>query len=194
MLGPVVIWWRKKFQKAKMDNSYIALLRGINVGGHKKFPKLEQLTMLEELGLKKPQVYIHTGNWVFESEKDEVELIPLITEAILEKYGWNVPIIVIEANQFQSIFDQCPFNVEKTALSYFTLLSEIPSAENLSTFKSFTFPEEEYFVTDRCVYFFSTISAARVKMNTNFMEKKLKVSATSRNYKTMLKLISLTTS
>ena len=169
----------------------IALLRGINVGGHKKFPKAEQLEMLSKLGFKNPQVYIHTGNWVFETDEKEAVVSVKISEAILKKYGWEVPVIVIKAKDFSTIFENCPFTGEQKEKSYFALLSESPSSDNITIFKSFSFPEEEYYLRERCMYSFSTISAARVKMNTNFIEKKLKVSATSRNYKTMVKIISL---
>ena len=170
---------------------YVALLRGINVGGHRKFLKAEQIEMLSDLGFKNTQVYIHTGNWVFESNETEEVLKLKISEAILQKFGWEVPIIVITAEDFKAIFKGSPFSGEKKDKSYFTLLSESPSSDNIIIFKSFSFPDEEYHLGDNCIYSFSTISAARVKMNNNFMEKKLKVSATSRNYKTMAKLLEM---
>jgi uncharacterized protein (DUF1697 family) len=174
--------------------TFIALLRGINVGGHKKFPKAEQLEMLTALGFNNPQVYIHTGNWVFESSENAASLSLKISEAIIKKYGWEVPVIVLPSEQLLSIFENSPFTGEKKEQSYFTMLAETPTLENSTIFNSFSFPEEEIILGDCCVYSFSTISAARVKMNTNFIEKKLKVSATSRNYKTMSKLIALSSS
>jgi hypothetical protein len=74
------------------------------------------------------------------------------------------------------------------------MLEETPALENIPIFNIFLFPEEETFLGECCIYSFSTISAALVKMNANFIEKKLKVSATSRNYKTMSKLIALSSS
>lgn len=171
--------------------TYIALLRGINVGGHKKFPKAEQLEMLNKLGFKNSQVYIHTGNWVFESNEKEEALSLKISEAITQKHSWEVPIVVITALDFKTIFNSCPWSKEKKEKSYFTLLATNPAEENKAILNGYEFTEEEWHLTDKCLYFFSTISAARVKMNNNFIEQKLKVSATSRNYKTMAKLIAL---
>ncbi|EDM45118.1 hypothetical protein SCB49_03319 [unidentified eubacterium SCB49] len=150
--------------------------------------------MLKDLGFKNPQVYIHTGNWVFESHEKEADLSRKISEAILQKYGWELPVIVIAATAFKTIFDNCPFTEEKKEKSYFVLLSAVPSSENLVLFNDYSFPNETFQLVGRCVYFYATISAARVKMNTNFIEKKLNVSATSRNFNSMAKLITIASS
>lgn len=170
---------------------YAALSRGINVGGHKKFPKADQLAILNRLRLKNPQVYIHTGNWVFTSEKPVDEISALLSETILKTYGWEVPVIVFRASAFETIYLNCPFSEEKKQNSYFTLLSEAPTKEMIAELTNISYPEEEFHIGKRCIYFYSTKSAARVKINNNFIEKKLKVSATSRNYKTMGKLLKL---
>jgi uncharacterized protein (DUF1697 family) len=174
--------------------THIALLRGINVSGKKKFPKADQLAMLTNLGFENPQVYIHTGNWVFSSEKPVTDISTLISERITKSYGWEVPIVVISASEFKDIVENCPFPEEKKIKSYFTLLAKTPIKEDATLFQDFSFPEEEFHLAKRCIYSFSTISAARVKMNNNFMERKLKVSATSRNYNTMAKLLELSNS
>ena len=147
--------------------------------------------MLNNLGFDSPEVYIHTGNWVFKLLLTEQDLQIKISKAIFDSYGWEVPVVVVSAISFQKIFASCPFPIEKKEKSYFTILAEIPSEENQATFNKISFPEEEFVIDGACVYFYSTISAGRVKMNNNFIEKKLKVSATSRNYKTMHKLMIL---
>ncbi|MFC7358024.1 DUF1697 domain-containing protein [Jejudonia soesokkakensis] len=172
--------------------TYIALVRGINVGGHKKFPKAAQLRFLIDLKLKNPQVYIHTGNWVFSSESSEVDINTLVSEKIKATYNWELPIIILDASAFKIIISNCPFSEEKKLESYFTLLSEAPSATDISLFNKISYPEEEFYIGKRCVYFYSTKSAARVKINNNFIERKLNVSATSRNYKTMVALLKMT--
>lgn len=172
-------------------NTFIALLRGINVGGHKKLPKAEQLEILEKLGFKNPQVYIHTGNWVFESNENEAALSIKISEAIHKQYDWEVPVIVFLAKQFQSIFDNCPFDEDKRMQSYYTLLASTPSEEKRTELKALQYANEEFYITQRCIYTFYKQGAGKAKLTNNVMERKLKVSATSRNYKTMLKIIAL---
>lgn len=174
-----------------MNKKYVALLRGINVGGHKKFPKANQLDMLIAMGFKNPQVYIHTGNWVFESTKSGIDLKILIENTITKKYGWEVPVIVISAKQFKTIFDNCPFDFEVKEQSYFTLLATAPSAERITALKAIQHENEAFKITPNCIYIFYNNGAGKAKLTNNMIEKKLNVSATSRNYKTMLKITTL---
>jgi uncharacterized protein (DUF1697 family) len=169
----------------------IVLLCGINVGGTKKFPKAEQLQMLQDLGFENPQVYIHTGNWIFESSYSMPQLRLKIVAAITEKFEWEVPVLVLTKLTLQQIFESCPFSEEKKENSYFTVLAEPPSKDIKALFKEISFPEEEFYLIGNCVYFYATISAGRVKLNNNLIERKLKVCATSRNFKTMNTLVSL---
>ena len=171
--------------------TFIALLRGINVGGHKKFIKAEQIKMLEQLGYPNAQVYLHTGNWIFTSEEKADIISERISEAILEAYGWEVPVLVLEASEFECIFKACPFSPEIKEKSYFTLLKNKPHPDQVAVLAAYNFPNEEYHITDRCVYFYPALGAHKAKMSNNWFENKLKVTATSRNYKTMAKLLAL---
>ena len=170
---------------------FIALLRGINVGGHKKFPKTDQLKMAEQLGFKDPQLYLHTGNWVFSSEEDAGVLSKKISAKILKAYGWEVPVLVIKASELERIFKNCPFSEDIIEKSYFTLLEEKPKAENSNVLKSYSYPDEEYHVVDSCVYLYPAMGAGKAKMSNNFFENKLKVTATSRNYNTIKRVLEM---
>ncbi|PVW17347.1 DUF1697 domain-containing protein [Marixanthomonas spongiae] len=171
--------------------AHIAFLRGINVAGKKKFPKAEQVATLNKLGFKKPKVYLHTGNWIFDtSEKD---VASKISEAITKKYGWDVPVLVKTASEIETIVQNCPFSEEKKIKSYFTLLHQPPQQELIKAIDPKAYPNEEFHITPYCVYFYSETGYGRTKCNNNFFETKLKVSATTRNYKTMMKVLELTT-
>ncbi|WP_432411865.1 DUF1697 domain-containing protein [Rasiella sp. SM2506] len=173
---------------------FIALLRGINVGGHKKFPKADQLKMAEQLGFKEPQLYLHTGNWVFSPpnpRRGNKKLGRQISEAIHEKFGWEVPVLVLKASELERIFKNCPFSEEVIEKSYFTLLEEKPKTENSNVLKSYSYPNEEYHSTDSCVYLYPAMGAGKAKMSNNFFESKLKVTATSRNYNTIKRVLEM---
>jgi len=170
---------------------YIALLRGINVGGHKKFPKAEQLQMLQNLGCKDAQVYLHTGNWIFSSEEEVAAISKTISAAIHKKKDWEVPVLVFTALEFERIFSACPFSEDIKEKSYFTLLDENPTSERVAILKEYTYPREEYRIKNKCVYFYPAMGAGKSKMSNNFFENKLKVTATSRNYRTMAKLVAM---
>lgn len=171
--------------------THIAFLRGINVAGKKKFTKVEQVAMLKQLGFKNPKVYLHTGNWIFEtSEKD---LISKISEAITKKYGWEVPVLVKTASEIETIVQNCPFSEEKRVKSYFTLLHQEPQKELIKAIDPKAYPSEEFHITPYCVYFYSETGYGKAKCNNNFFEQKLKVSATTQNYRTVTKALELAT-
>lgn len=170
---------------------HIALLRGINVGGHKKFPKVEQLAILNELGLINPKVYLHTGNWIFETSETKENLTLKISKAITEKYGWEVPVLVKTPSEIERILQNCPFSEEKKAKSYFVILSEKPNYNLLKEVSTIQYPNEEIIIIDNCIYFYASKGYGRTKFNMNTFENKLNVKATSRNYNTITKIIAL---
>jgi len=172
--------------------TYIALLRGINVGGHKKVPMAELRELLTKSGLVNVKTYIQSGNVIFQSsEEDKVKLGAIIHEAIISHFGFNVPILVSCKDEIKAILDNCPFPEEKEVESYFILLSEIPEKDLIDEISQQAFSNEEFIITNSCVYIFYTLGAGKAKLGINWFEKKLKVKATARNYRTMVKLLSL---
>ena len=169
--------------------THIAFLRGINVGGHKKFTKAEQLDMVSNLGYKNTNVYLHTGNWIFKTSEEDLAL--KISEAITKKYGWEVPVLVKTASEIEIVIQNCPFSEEKKVKSYFTLLHQEPQEEHIKAIDPAKYPNEEFHITPHCVYFYSETGYGNAKCNNNFFEQKLNVSATTRNYKTMSKVLEL---
>lgn len=176
-------------------NTYIALLRGINVGGYKKILMTDLKMLIEKLGFLNVQTYIQSGNVIFrsDSEASVKGFSENISEAILEEYGWEVPVLVNTPSELKLILDDCPFPQEKKEKSYFVLLQWVPSSSTILETEKINYPNEEFIITNSCVYLYSELGAAKAKLSTNFFERKLKVKATARNYNTMVKLLSLAT-
>lgn len=173
-------------------NTYIALLRGINVGGHKKILMTDLRVLLEELNFKKVQTYIQSGNIVFQSSNGNISAIEnAIKNKILKLYGFEVPVLVKTQQELKSIFNNCPFLEKKKVNSYFMPLFTNPSAKLIKDLNLVKSPNEEFFITENCVYFYCNIGYGKIKFGNNFFERKLKVSATARNYKTMVKLLEM---
>jgi uncharacterized protein (DUF1697 family) len=170
----------------------IALLRGINVGGHKKILMTDLKSLFESLGFKEVVTYIQSGNVVFSSSHED-DVSVRISEGIRKKYGWDVPVLIKTASEIESILSNCPFSEEKKMKSYFTLFSEVPSDNSIEDVSQLSYPNEEFVITPMCLYFFCAMGYGRIKMNMNLIEKKLNVKATSRNYRTMVKLLELAT-
>lgn len=172
--------------------TFIALLRGINVGGHKKILMADLRNHLEQLNFKNVQTYIQSGNVVFQSSDKDVEALEnAIKNQILKKYGFEVPVVVKSQQELKSIFDNCPFSEDKKKNSYFMIFLESPKEELIKEMSLIKYPNEEFYMTKNCIYFYCSLGYGRTKFNSNFFERKLKVSATARNYKTMVKLIEM---
>ena len=88
---------------------YVALLRGINVGGNNKIKMAELKTCLEEQGLEQVSTYIQSGNVLFKSpEKNTDELTRKIEQAIEAKFGLEVPVVVLSEKQLRNILENTP--------------------------------------------------------------------------------------
>jgi len=172
--------------------TYIALLRGINVSGQKKVPMAALRELLSNLGFGNVQTYIQSGNVIFQSSQEKIsELEYLIQEALKSHFGFEVSVLVRTASNLKSIVDHCPFTDEKKVNSYFTLLHSVADGHLIGETNKINYPNEEFIITKNCVYFYSATGYGNAKCNNNFFERKLKVTATTRNYKTMVKLLSL---
>jgi uncharacterized protein (DUF1697 family) len=173
-------------------NTYIALLRGINVGGHKKVPMAELRELLTKSGLENVKTYIQSGNVIFQSSKDDlIALETKVKKAILDHFGFDVSVMVRTRTQLNVIFENCPFPEEKKVNSYFAMLSEIPNKDLIKEAYEKTYENEEYKILNDCLYFYCANGYGNAKFNMNYFERKLEVAATSRNYKTIVKLLSL---
>lgn len=170
--------------------TYIALLRGINVGGHKKLKMADLKLLFEDLGFQDVVTYIQSGNVVFSAE-EEKGLPEKISKEITEKFGWEVPVLVKTADAIAKILAACPFAETKKAEAYFMLLATPPKREFMEAVNEISCPNEEFVLTQDCVYIYFGNGAGNAKLNNNFFEKKLKVAATTRNYRTLARLVEL---
>lgn len=172
--------------------TYIALLRGINVGGHRKVPMAELRDLLTKIGFSNVKTYIQSGNVIFQTK--EIPFLQLengIRKSIETHFGFEVSVMVRTRQQLQKIFDDCPFSEDQKSNSYFAILSHIPQEDLVEVAYEKVYEHEEYKIINDGLYFYSDKGYGNAKFSLNYFEKKLKVNATARNYKTMLKLLSL---
>ncbi len=178
-----------------MHYTYITMLRGINVSGQKKIKMADLRAHLQELGLKSIQTYIQSGNIICQyASTDLTELEGIIGHMIQEKYGFDVPVMVRRPEAFQYVVENNPFLKEpekSTDRQYITFLSDQPEPEKVEALKELNYEPEEFFIDDRIIFFYAPKGYGRAKMNNNFFEKKLNVQATTRNWKTVNKLLEM---
>ncbi len=171
--------------------SYISLLRGINVSGQKKILMADLRTLYTALGFKKIQTYIQSGNVAFEyKESDPKELQQLIFDKIKTHYNFEVPNLILTLEEIQDALNNNPYSSEEKP--YITFLSAAPLQENIAELNKYKFENEYYQLNEKVIYSHFPNGAGRAKLNNNFFEKKLQVSATTRNLRTTQKLLEMT--
>jgi len=172
--------------------SYITMLRGINVSGQKKIKMDELKKLYESLGFSNVKTYIQSGNVVFEStDSNTSELTTKISGKINEIFGFEVPVIIRIKEEIKGVIDNTPYgnkDINKLAVIFLSGVPTQPPIEEINKVKD---DSEEYFISGKEVYLYIPNGAARTKLSNNFFERKLKLSATSRNWKTVNKLMEI---
>ncbi len=170
---------------------YIAFLRGINVGGHRKIKMLDLREALKTLGLKYVQTYIQSGNIIFKSNLSRADCIVLITKCIKDNFGLEVPVLVLDLPELMTVVEASPFSNAIRELSYYTLLANTPNTKGLKNLASLSYPEEEIILVKKCIYFYTSKGMGKAKYSNNIAEKLLKVNATTRNHRTLNRLVEM---
>lgn len=174
-------------------NRKIGILRGINVGGKRKILMADLKSMCEKLGLENVTTYIQSGNLIFNSDKPNSELENDLEKAITEKYGFDVPVIVRTEKELENSINSNPFFDKETDIKqlHLTFLKEKPNKENLEKTLTFNYEPDKFQIEDKDVFIFCAGKYHESKLTNNFFEKQLKVGATTRNWKTVMKLFEL---
>ncbi len=175
---------------------YISILRGINVGGHKKILMADLKNLYAQLGFTNVISYIQSGNVVFDSNITDVnQIITSIEKAITTRYGFDVPVIIRTHAEIKNACDNTPFgeiDLKADGSKYFlTLISDLPTKENIEILMNYVNQPERLQIEGKNIYIFYPNGAGRTKLTNGLIENKLKVKATSRNWKTVVKLIEL---
>jgi uncharacterized protein (DUF1697 family) len=174
---------------------YIALLRGINVGGSKVILMADLKKAFEKLDFSKVQTYIQSGNVVFASEKKSTaELENAIKTAIKSRFKFEVEVLVLGLDELERIVMKNPFDENKLKTGeriYFTILSQKASKEKTIALHAVKSSVDEFEIAERTVYVLCRKGYAKSAFNNGSIEKILKIIATSRNLETMKKLVKI---
>ena len=172
---------------------YIVLLREINVGGKNKMKMLELKNMFESLNYKNVKTYIQSGNVIFDYDiTDTIKLANSIENKINEMFGFFVRIIIRTDEEFRNIVKNNPFvnesNIELDKLHVIFMLDKLETdAELLLSIKKEE--NEKYLINSREIYLYCPNGYGKTKLNNAMFEKKLNTVSTTRNWKTINKII-----
>lgn len=173
--------------------SYVALLRGINVGGNKKVSMAELKAMLEKLGFEKVKTLLNSGNVIFETDKDFSTLKNLLETNFENKFGFKSNFIVIPSEIILKLIDDDPFKdivVNKDTRLYVTFLSERPTSKLEIPYSSENGEFKILKVTDSAIVSVLQLTpSSRTVDLMKIIEKEFGKNVTTRNWNTVKKLI-----
>jgi uncharacterized protein (DUF1697 family) len=169
---------------------WIALLRGINVGGNNMLPMTTLKRDLESLKLKQVRTYIQSGNVVFESpDKTASSLTKKIAARIEEQHGFLPQVLILSREDLLKAIQSNPFPkaVPDPKTLHFFFLAQPAVAPNVKALNDAKSAKENYKIVDRVFYLYAPDGIGRSKLAAN-AEKYLGVMATARNYRTVVRL------
>ena len=177
--------------------TYISMLRGINVGKHKKVNMEDLRKLYESLNLKDVKTYIKSGNVVFQDhEHDSSKLTNEIENEITKRFDFNVSVLLRTENELKTIIEKNPFKNEDINKLYVTFMANAPSEKlidekSIDEIAKIKNKSEKFSISKKEIYLFLPGVYRKTKLSNNFFEKKLEVSATTRNWKTLNKLFDI---
>lgn len=173
---------------------YVALLRGINVGGNTMIKMTELKAAFEGLGLERVVTYINSGNLAFDTTKTaEDKLVARIERAIEKEFGKAIPVMVRRQASISNVLGANPFEGEFESHKEMHVLfmrGEMPADKQAQLMEQQT-PDERFAVLDREIYYYSKLGVADSLLGKGFIDKKLKTPVTARNWRTVGKLAEL---
>ncbi len=176
-------------------NVYISILRGINVSGKKKIKMVELKAMYERMGFEDVVTYIQSGNVLFRAAAADLEeMAGRIRAEILETFGHEVPVLVLTKDYLEQVAARHPFiktGEEPLNQLVVTFLASAPDRVLVEALADFVYKDDRFLIADQAVYAYCPGGYGTTKLSNNFFERKLKVTATTRNWKTVGKLVEL---
>jgi uncharacterized protein (DUF1697 family) len=169
---------------------YIALFRGINVGGKNALPMKELVSVLEDLGGRNVRTYIQSGNAVFVSpEKDTLRLSNKIRREIKKRRGFEPHVLLLEVADIERAIRKNPFPeaVTDPRVLHAGFLASVPEKPNLKALESLKSDRERYQLIDKVFYLHAPEGIGRSKLAAK-VEKLLGVPMTDRNWRTVCTL------
>ena len=172
---------------------WVALFRGINVGGHNLLPMKGLTVALEEIGCTNVKTYIQSGNVVFsKSDSKAPQLARLIGKTVFKKYGFEPKVLLLTVEELEKAAKLNPFPAAEADPKslHLLFLAEKPVSFENDPFDEIKTESESYSLKASTFYLHAPDGIGRSKLAAR-AEKLLGVSATGRNWRTVSALLDL---
>lgn len=170
---------------------YIALLRGINVGGNKRIKMADLRALFASIGLPDVKTLLASGNVIFQSdETDREKLVSNIEETIQRHYDFEVKVILRTGDELEAIIEKNPFAGQDVAGNrlLLTFLENNSATEAVNNFQESHATNEVFYFMEKEIFIHYPDGAGQSKLSNTVLEKKLAVIGTARNWNTVIKL------
>jgi uncharacterized protein (DUF1697 family) len=178
--------------------TWIALLRGINVGGNRRVPMADLRAALQALGLGDVRTYIVSGNVVFRSRHSDAKALRREIEAAIEqRFGFPVAVVLRSAAEMRATLAADPIpdgSATDPAHRYAIFLSEDPAPERLSAIDPAVVAPDVFVAGDGVIHAWYKGGLQASKLAGQLTDRGLGVTATARNWNTVRKLVELASS
>ncbi|MFG3258204.1 DUF1697 domain-containing protein [Streptomyces sp. NPDC048172] len=173
-------------------NSYAALLRGINVGGHKKVPMAELRELIAGLGWTDVRTYLQSGNAVFTTEDPDPG--PTLERAIAAHFGFEVRCLTRTHEELREVAAACPLPAAELdpAKLVVLFLEHEPPQDRFAGFDAGAYEPDEFHLVGRAVYCYFPHGMGRSKLPDALGRVRPALVTTGRNWRTVQRLIELT--
>ncbi len=173
-------------------NTYIVLLRGVMPNGKNSIKMAFLREILEQADFHNVKTYIQSGNVVLQSSLSPAEIAKKVHSVIFEKNGSDLPIIVKTADEITKVLSENPFgDGYDISRVFFTLTNDNFDKTTAQELEQQDFGEDLLKITEKAIYAYIPTDASRTKLTNSFIEKKLNITATTRNFNTLTKLVSM---
>ncbi len=174
--------------------TFAALIRGINVGGRSPVKMEDLRELFTALGLKGVTSYVQSGNIVFSSPRSDVSRVrDSIEKKVRAELGLDVTVLLRSRDELALVLRNNPFlgRTDNLATLHVTFLADTPSAARVAELPRAD-GTEEFRVAGSEIYLFCPDGYGRSKLTNTVFERRLATSATTRNWKTVIKLAEMT--
>lgn len=177
-----------------MASIYLALLRGINVGGKNKIAMSDLARIFSEAGCEGVRTYIQSGNVIFKADPAVVAEIPSrVTSEIASRHALKVPVVLRTAEQMGEIAKNNPFLAGGTPEDtlHVMFMAGAPEPDKIAALDSNRSLPDQFSVIGQEVYLYLPNGAGHTKLTTDYFDSRLGTTSTGRNWRTVLNLLEM---
>lgn len=175
--------------------TWVALLRGVNVGGKNRLPMRDLVEIFGDAGCADPTSYIQSGNVVFRASRATASRVPtVVEEAVADRFGFRAPVLLRLAAELATVARENPFvqGGADVATLHVAFLADLPSEDRVASLVPDRSPPDEFAFRGGHIYLRCPGGYGRSRLTTQYFDSRLSTTTTVRSWRTVLALLEMT--